>query len=406
MKIIFVSSWYSEDMGYLENCLPKALAKLGHEVHLITSTAQVYYNQPYWRDAYGSYLGEPIVEEKTYTSNGVTIYRLPFKTIRKRIHIIGLTTLIKKLKPEVVHTFSHADWDTLRIVLTKCLIAKPFKLFTSNHTSYLALFPTPQAHIDFNWKKRLLFYLTFTLSGHFISLFTKKCFCVTTDAAEVAEKYFGVPKEQLKVTTLGVDTDIFAPNQDNRLRVRKQFGVEDDEVLCIYTGKFLKLRRTDLLADAITNLRDKGLKIKALFIGEGEGGALLQNRDGAIILPMQPHLTLPQYYQAADIAVWPFGESSSQLDAVATGLCLVMADASTAYDLVDSTTLDNGISAYRPKIVSRFCETYQLNSLTKKLNELIDPSVRKTLSRQGRDEIIEKFSWDTIAKNRLEDYKN
>ena len=227
-------------MGYLENCLPKALVKLGHEVHLITSTAQVYYNQTYWRDAYGAYLGEPIVEEKTYNSNGVTVHRLSFKTIRKKISIIGLTTLIRQIEPDVVHTFVHADWDTLRIVLTKMTMAKSFKLFTANHTSYLALFPTPQAHIDFNWKRRTLFFLSFTLAGTFISLFTKKCFCVTTDAADVAKKYFGVPNSKLKVTTLGVDTDIFAPNKENRTRVRQQLGIADDEVLCIYTGKFFK----------------------------------------------------------------------------------------------------------------------------------------------------------------------
>ena len=393
-------------MGYLENCLPKALVKLGHEVHLITSTAQVYYNQPYWRDAYSAYLSEPIVEEQTYDSNGVTIHRLDFKTIRKRISIIGLTTLIKSIKPDVVHTFMHADWDTLRIILTKWLISKPFKLFTSNHTSYLALFPTPQAHIDFNWKRKTLFFLTFTLAGTFISFYTKKCFCVTTDAAEVANKYFGVPKNKLKVTTLGVDTDVFKPNEENRERVRNQFGIQDDETLCIYTGKFLKLRRTDLLAEAVKNLRHKGLKIKCLFIGEGEDVALLQNTEGSIVVPMQPHLTLPQYYQAADIAVWPFGESSSQLDAVATGLCLVMADASDTYDLVESTAVDDGKNVYRPKIVSRFCETYQLESLTKKLIQLLDRSVRQPLVRLGRKEIIEKYSWDTIAQKRLEDYQS
>jgi glycosyltransferase involved in cell wall biosynthesis len=406
MKIIFVSSWYSEGMGYLENCLPKALAKLGHEVHVITSTAQVYYNQTYWRDAYGAYLGEPIVAEKTYNSKGVTIHRLPFKTIRKKISIIGLTTKIKEIQPDIVHTFVHADWDTLRIVLTGLLVKKPFKLFTANHTSYLALFPTPQAHLDFTWQRKLLFFLSFTLAGTFISWFTQKCFCVTTDAADVAEKYFGVPKTKLKVTTLGVDTDIFAPNNENRTRIRKELGIKEDEVLCIYTGKFLKLRRTDLLAQAVKNLRDKGLKIKALFIGEGEDGIMLHNTEGCIMLPMQPHLNLPQYYQAADLAVWPFGESSSQLDAVATGLCLVMANASATYNLVDSTLLYESGEVYRPKIVSRFCETYQLQSLTQKLNELIDPSVRRALIEKGRAEIIEKYSWDIIAKNRLEDYQS
>ncbi|MBL7815862.1 MAG: glycosyltransferase family 4 protein [Saprospiraceae bacterium] len=406
MKIIFVSSWYSEGMGYLENALPKALAKLGHEVHLITSTAQVYYNQSYWRDAYSAYLGEPIVEEQTYNSNGVTIHRLPFKTIRKRISIIGLTTLIRSIQPDIVHTFMHSDWDTLRIVLTKNTMTKSFKLFTANHTSYLALFPTPQSHIDFNWKRRTLFFLSFTLAGTLISFFTKKCFCVTTDAADVAEKYYGVPKSKLKVTTLGVDTDIFAPNEANRNRVRAELGVEKDEILCIYTGKFLKLRRTDLLADAIRKLRLKGLKIKALFIGEGEDGVYLQNTEGCITLPMQPHLTLPQYYQSADLAVWPFGESSSQLDAVATGLCLVMGDATTTYDLVESTSTYDEKTAYRPKIISRFCKTYDLDSLTEKLNELSDPSVRKPLIEKGRVEVIKKFSWDTIAQNRLEDYQS
>jgi glycosyltransferase involved in cell wall biosynthesis len=228
---------------------------------------------------------------------------------------------------------------------------------------------------------------------------------VTTDAAEVATQYFGVPKSKLKVATLGVDTDIFAPHEMNRLRVRKQLGIQDDEVLCIYTGKFLKLRRVDLLADAIKNLRLKGLKIKALFVGEGEDRPLLDNTEGCIVLPMQPHLSLPQYYQAADLAVWPFGESSSQLDAVATGLCLVLGDASATYNLVDAPISGDNQGAYRPKIVSRFCKTYQLDSLTEILNELIPPSVRADLSNRGRSEIIEKFSWDTIAKNRIDDYQ-
>jgi len=32
MRIAFVSSYFSEGMGYTENMLPKALALLGHEV--------------------------------------------------------------------------------------------------------------------------------------------------------------------------------------------------------------------------------------------------------------------------------------------------------------------------------------------------------------------------------------
>jgi hypothetical protein len=52
MRIAIISDWFSEKMGYAENCLPKALASLGHEVHLITSNVQPYFNSPNYRETY------------------------------------------------------------------------------------------------------------------------------------------------------------------------------------------------------------------------------------------------------------------------------------------------------------------------------------------------------------------
>ena len=61
MKIVILSSWFSERMGYIENCLPKALALLGHEVHVVSSTAQVYFNSPDYKEVYEPFLGKIIV---------------------------------------------------------------------------------------------------------------------------------------------------------------------------------------------------------------------------------------------------------------------------------------------------------------------------------------------------------
>ena len=52
MRITIVTPWFSEKMGYAENCLAKALATLWHEVHVVTSTAQVYFDAPYYRTVY------------------------------------------------------------------------------------------------------------------------------------------------------------------------------------------------------------------------------------------------------------------------------------------------------------------------------------------------------------------
>ena len=58
MRIVVITDWYSEKMGYIENCLPKTLAELGHNVHVVSSTAQVYYNDPFYEKTYAHYLGQ------------------------------------------------------------------------------------------------------------------------------------------------------------------------------------------------------------------------------------------------------------------------------------------------------------------------------------------------------------
>ena len=57
MKIVLIQLWHSENMGYTDNMLPKYLAKLGHEVHLITSNGQIYFNSPEYSEVYEDALG-------------------------------------------------------------------------------------------------------------------------------------------------------------------------------------------------------------------------------------------------------------------------------------------------------------------------------------------------------------
>ena len=57
LRIAVVSAFYSEGMGYTENCLPRALAGRGHEVHVVASTFNVYGNDPLYDETYREFLG-------------------------------------------------------------------------------------------------------------------------------------------------------------------------------------------------------------------------------------------------------------------------------------------------------------------------------------------------------------
>src|SRR5436190_1427792 len=137
LKIAVVSAFYSEGMGYTENCLSKALASLGHEIHLVTSTFNVYGNEP--------------LDDQTYRG-----------------------------------------------------------------------FPGPR---------------------HVASLAVEKCYAVTPDCGEVAVRFYGVPRSKIKLLSLGTDTDVFHPAESEQDRVsrsalRHSLGFGDDDLVCIYTGRF------------------------------------------------------------------------------------------------------------------------------------------------------------------------
>lgn len=398
MKIVFVSSWFSDKMGYIENCLPPALAKQGHEVHLLTSQAQVYFNEPHFKNSYGKYLGEPIVAAGTYDYRGVTVHRLPFFHYKNRIVLRGLEPTLRELRPDIVHTWEHTHIDTLR--LAKLQKKLNYKLFTANH-SVKSVFPLAQRWEHLNHFQKLPYRFLYEYTGRYVAQRIKKCFCVTSDAGEVAEQFMGVPHEKIKVTTLGVDTDLFKPISDEaKKNWRKTFNLPENELLCIYTGRMTARKKALLTAQAVKKLRDKGLAINALFIGNGEQLTAIQAL-GFPTLPLQPYHELPKFYQMADVGVWAGEESTSQLDAVASGLCLVLTDHVKAYNLVETT----GENHARPRIVSRFFAQNDVEDLAKQLESLMSKSVRQTLISKGVLEIQDKYSWNRIALNRIQDYQ-
>ena len=58
MRVVFATESYSKDMGYIENCLPKELSRLGAEVHVLTTNLQANYRtQAQYQEIYGRFLG-------------------------------------------------------------------------------------------------------------------------------------------------------------------------------------------------------------------------------------------------------------------------------------------------------------------------------------------------------------
>ena len=120
LTIVLINEWYSEKMGYIENCLPKALAKSDNEIHVITSTAQVYYNESIYDSVYKNYHNEKIVEPSSRLIDGYTLHRLPFKQLLGKTYLLKLKQKLKQINPDIVHYLDSPTVITAQ--LCACLL--------------------------------------------------------------------------------------------------------------------------------------------------------------------------------------------------------------------------------------------------------------------------------------------
>ena len=233
------------------------------------------------------------------------------------------------------------------------------------------------------------------LPGRMISLFSERCYGATMDCGEVAVSFFGVQRRKLTVSPLGVDTSIFYPaggdKREERKRLRRELGIADNDIVCIYTGRFTEEKNPALLCEAVDRLACEGKPFRSLFIGQGPQKERLKLSSRSVILNLRPVGELGLFYRASDIGVWPTQESTSMIDAAACGLPIVVNDTLRALERIEG----NGLS-------------YKLNDLedlTTKLRQLEDLALRAKLGKTGAEKMRKCFSWESIARSKLDDYE-
>jgi glycosyltransferase involved in cell wall biosynthesis len=391
MRVIILAETYSRKMGYAWACLPKALARLGVDVHVVTPGLPPYYRMPYFEEAYGAFLEK---EERTGVEQ-VDGYQVHYVPHRKQFGYVRMTDLgarLSSLRPDVVQTFVAISWIPLDAARAR--IRLRFKLFTGNHTtaSSFPLARRKSGTIDAEWVQCLL---TRAIPGRFASMLTEKCYAVTPDAADIAVRFFGVQKSKVEVAHLGVDTDIFFPATsekpvEERDILRRDLGVGIDDVLCVYSGRMTAAKNPLILAEAIAQLRGMGKRYIGLFIGDGVQREAIYSAAGSILRPFMPFEQLAPYYRAADIGVWPVEESTSILDAAACGIPIIVSDR-----IYREPAEGNGL-VYRANDV---------DDLVRSLLALRNREDRERLGGAGAKKMAQSWSWDCVARRRLADYE-
>lgn len=404
LKIALIVKWHSEKVGYAPNCLSRAYIEQGHEVHIFTTKYQTYFSHPNYKEIYEKYLGPNILTEGEFMDGDVHVHRLPSWRFGNIIWINSIWKTLKKVQPDVVQSFDINEPHTVKLALFARFFK--YKLFTANHFILIS-FRLLGGWKKLDFKKRWYIRIMFRIPGLIIRRVSKKCYAVTKDAKKLASLFFAFKPEQVEVSTLGVDTNLYHPVTSNdvatRNKLRNELGYSDSDIICVFSGKITEEKSPLVLAEAIQLLQKKGKNYKALFIGSGELKDEAAKFENCKVLNFIPSHELSDYYRASDIAVWPRSVTTSILDAAACALPVVISDQVFAYSNYDNTDVEY---QHQPNILAAKYKTNDAEALADELLKLENSELRNKIGTIVNARVEQNSSWKAIANKRVKDYIN
>jgi glycosyltransferase involved in cell wall biosynthesis len=385
MKIIHVADYVMPDMGYQEFILPKWNAKHGHSVHIITSDR--YTPVPDYDSTWKEILGPRRIGFSTKILNDVTIHRLPVRLeFKRRIWLSGLKVKIKEIQPDIV--FCHGTSSPLAFKLAKICKQLHIPLIMDNHMAFVAQGKGLTATIYYFLLKLVTKIYINNRVQHFFGMSQESCDFMVTQQ--------GINRTKVSTLDFGVDTDIFIPDHEKSVITRSKYGIPNEAIIVMQTGKLSKEKGTETLTEAILEPMKQNPNIWLVFVGGGNGDYLdkclnpltaQSMSDRVKVIPFVPITELPNLMNMSDICVYPGESSLSCMEASACNKPVIITDLPWG-----KTRAEAGIGTCY--------ETGNAKNLQMHLEQLMEsPALRQSLGQTARTKVIELYSYDQVAKN-------
>lgn len=392
LRVAFLYEVFAPTMGYAPTCIARELASTGVDMHYVSAGLPPNHHIVDYSKTYNEFLGiRRRADEEGI--EGVHHHLLDFKKTYGGVWMKGVEDELARIKPDVVQTFSHVGWAPLQAAWLSSKLG--FKVFTANHMT-ASVFPLARRNLSVLHPRRIFEFMQRAVPGRWISSRSELCFGATKDCSEIAVNFFGVPENKLVTMPLGVDTSVFHPAQSDAERteaaqLRSELGVEHDEIMAVYTGRFSDDKNPLLLAQSIDKLRAAGEPYRAVFFGDGTQREAIDAFGHTITHKFVDYRKLGTLFRAADVGVWPTQESTSMIDCAACGTPTIVNDTIAAVERVEG----NGL----------FYRLNNVDDLSRKLLDLKDPGKRQQLGAYGASKMETQFSWRSLAAQRRAFYE-
>ncbi|EAC4365702.1 glycosyltransferase family 1 protein [Listeria monocytogenes] len=320
-------------------------------------------------------------ENRTEELDGIRIIRVPIMPIKRiddNLYNKRMRQLIKSIekteKVDVVH------WQTLNkdAKMMQGIQVQALEVYT-NHLSWFRML-----YNDKNYAK--------------IRKLIKEpdvIICPSHEIEQMTEDLF----KQAKIVYLpnGVDEKHFMPDDENRLAVRKQYGISSQETVVVSTNRMEPVKGMSYLIEAIPQILNQYNQVTFLIAGDGsqlgqfeDKLKMYTNNSGKVIFTGRlTNQEIKNVINAADIYVQPSlmeGCSIAIIEAMSCGKSVIASNVGGNPDVISKET---GLLVPAKSVVA--------------LKEAIEYSIKhpdecKLMGENSRERVENQLNWTVLAR--------
>lgn len=320
---------------------------------------------------------------------GIGVHELPMvRSIRPgvdRRHYRELCGLIRRIRPDVVHTHSSKAGVLGRLAAIRTRTRA--RVHTPHTFSFLF-------EAEFSAAKRRLFRTIETT----LAKRTGVTLAVGAGEAKTFREYGVVPSDRIRVVRNGIDP---RPFEEARATPRSEIGVPEGVPLALVAGLLHVAKGQDLALRALTDPRLA--EVHLVLAGPGERRAELEALAEELGIAGRTHFLghrddVPGLLGACDWLVLP-----SRWE----GLPYIVLEAMAARRPVVATRVDGALELLEGDVGGTLCEVESVGSLAEGMVRMIElgSEGRRRLGEQGRLRLEEGFTRDRMVEGTLGVYR-
>lgn len=317
MRIVHIEDYFKPTMGYQINIIPAYQVKQGHEVIIVSG----YLSSSYMSGG-NNLINQMTRCDKEYEERtGVKVIRVGAKRMisNRMIFHNNIIKLVNDLKPDIVYVHGNDTFIGIKYILQSGRL--PYPLVTDSHMLEMA------SRNKFKKIFRMLYRMFVTPQ-----IIKNQIKVIRTQNDNFIEINYGIPLKQAPFISYGSELELFHPNESTKITFRNEYNIQHDSVIFMYAGKITADKGGLLLAETFReNFKNtRGKEAILLLIGDTDNeygkkvDALLNISQNRIIkFKAQNYRKLPEFYQVADVALFPKQCSLSFYDVQACGLPVI-----------------------------------------------------------------------------------